>query len=55
MEYLKEALCSRAKNKEKCLYRKLKLVVEYESEFKKAHKLAKYLLRHLEKSEKGES
>jgi len=54
LEYLKEAICSRAKNKERCLYRKLKLIVEYESEFKKAHKLAKHLLRYLEKSGKGE-
>lgn len=55
IEYLKEALCSRAKYKEECLRKKLGLIVEYSDQFKRAHKLAKKLLSYLEREAKKES
>ena len=55
LKYLESSLCKRAKHKRRCLEKKLKLVLEYKSEFKKAHLVAKRLLYHMESSEKKET
>jgi len=48
-EYLKDALCSRAKYKDRCVIRKLKLIIEYADQFNKAHLLANSVLKRIEK------